>query len=201
MKTKIFLVIVAAITIFSGCKKGANDPFISLKCRKARVVGEWKATSVKFTNTFTSGSTTFTSSYSYANGTWTTTSSGSNNSGVGSYEVAFNKDGTYTMTTVTDDERTVVEGTWNFSGKIGDDKNKDHIILKTTSETTTDGSGVSVTTYDVNSFDGSYYLDELGSKQMVWKITSNSTDSYTPQGGTINSTSSTSDGEYIWELI
>ncbi len=105
------------------------------------------------------------------------------------------------MTTVTDDERTVVEGTWNFSGKIGDDKNKDHIILKTTSETTTDGFGVSVTTYDVNSFDGSYYLDELGSKKMIWKIISNSTDSYTPQGGTINTTSSTSDGEYIWELI
>lgn len=35
----IFLILVST---FSACKKGENDPFFSLKSRKARLVGEWK---------------------------------------------------------------------------------------------------------------------------------------------------------------
>lgn len=35
-----------AITFFSGCKKGEEDPFLSLRSRKARVVGEWTSSSI-----------------------------------------------------------------------------------------------------------------------------------------------------------
>ena len=64
------LALVIAATSFSGCKKGENDPFLSLKSRKSRAAGEWKLSA--FTTTYTDASGTDTQTL--ATGTLTTTS-------------------------------------------------------------------------------------------------------------------------------
>ncbi|MCB0805142.1 MAG: hypothetical protein KDC05_05035 [Bacteroidales bacterium] len=57
MKNKIIqfgMVILIFTIIFSGCKKGEDDPFFSFRSRNARIVGEW------IINTMSSTSNTFT---------------------------------------------------------------------------------------------------------------------------------------------
>ncbi|PIP55156.1 MAG: hypothetical protein COX07_01410 [Bacteroidetes bacterium CG23_combo_of_CG06-09_8_20_14_all_32_9] len=39
---KLLLLLVIIIVIIPSCKKGDNDPFLSLRSRKARITGEWK---------------------------------------------------------------------------------------------------------------------------------------------------------------
>ena len=38
------VIIIGAITLFFSCKKGANDPFLSLRSRDSRIVGTWVMT-------------------------------------------------------------------------------------------------------------------------------------------------------------
>lgn len=68
---KKIVVSLAALALLSSavtsCKKGDGDPFLSLKSRKARVAGEWKATKMEDKSNTTSSST--------SGGTTTTTSS------------------------------------------------------------------------------------------------------------------------------
>ena len=42
-KIALFIVFIAAMS-FGSCKKGENDPFISLRSRDARVTGKWELT-------------------------------------------------------------------------------------------------------------------------------------------------------------
>lgn len=89
------------------CKKGENDPFLSLSSRKARVSGEWTVTGYESTETVTqndgdynqmsqslSGSTITVSSTNYdASDGSTVTSSGTYTLNEGSF--TFDKDGTW----------------------------------------------------------------------------------------------------------
>ncbi|HRH63758.1 MAG TPA: hypothetical protein PLI68_10565, partial [Bacteroidia bacterium] len=38
---KLVLVVLAAVSVLPACKKGEEDPFLSLRSRKSRVAGEW----------------------------------------------------------------------------------------------------------------------------------------------------------------
>lgn len=38
------IIILLLISVLPSCKKGENDPFLSLRTRKARICGEWKVT-------------------------------------------------------------------------------------------------------------------------------------------------------------
>ena len=42
MLNRIVALFILATFILVGCKKGENDPLISLKTRKSRLSGEWK---------------------------------------------------------------------------------------------------------------------------------------------------------------
>jgi ABC-type phosphate transport system substrate-binding protein len=141
------LVLLAAILVLPSCKKGENDPFMSLHSRKARVVGEWTLKSGSITY---NGSTTV---YPQANYTET---------------VEFKGDKTYTRTTVNSGSTSVEKGSWAFSGasKEVELKNKEALILYCTSYS----SGSNTTTYT------GYYalsgptillIDKLANKEMV----------------------------------
>jgi len=41
-KKQFILISLLSVFVFSECKKGEEDPLISLRTRKARVVGKWK---------------------------------------------------------------------------------------------------------------------------------------------------------------
>ncbi|MCC7301187.1 MAG: DUF5004 domain-containing protein [Bacteroidia bacterium] len=169
MKKNFFLVMLAiasAVTFNSCTKKGENDPFLSLRSRKARVVGEWKMTDYKATDTDASGTTTVTSNGS----TYTVTSPFGNMSGTISWEYAFDKDGTYTYSSVEDGNSESGKGMWNFTSGIGELKRKSQLTTYETSSTNAGGTS----TWTGNYVDRAVDLLELRSKKMVWyyKVTS-----------------------------
>ncbi len=175
MKTSIKIAAAALVIAsfgFEGCKKGANDPFMSIHTRKARVVGEWTMKSGSGTDVNGSAS-----SWNYDGSNYTyTDQSGTSTAGM-KWTMSFVKDGSYTtvqtMTSTGFSETITEKGTWNFTGKVGDDKNKDHIVMKTLSsvdvQTIGANSQTNTTTYTGDDAPANlYYLDELKNKEIIF---------------------------------
>lgn len=173
MKNKAFIYLSLFITVISlsSClKKGDDDPFISLRSRKGRVVGDWNVVSIKQTTKFTtSGSTptttvtTITSDGKTYTAVSTTNGVSTTTSGEVSQKWTFEKDGNYSSTTTVGGDEEKVEGLWNFTSSIGENKNKSQIALSKVKET----SGGTQSTFSGNSIDEVYDLTELRHKTMV----------------------------------
>ena len=43
----VAIILLALPIVFSGCKKGPEDPFLSFRSRKARVCGTWTVTNLR----------------------------------------------------------------------------------------------------------------------------------------------------------
>jgi hypothetical protein len=197
MKTKnnfIYSILIAGIattTVFTGCKKGENDPFISLKSRTSRLAGEWKVSEGSGENVNNGTKTTWTQTETSK----TTVSGSQSTTDQITAEYTFDKEGTYKSkevrvskytvfgTEYTETVTTDEEGVWNFTGGSGDTKEKSQLALQTTKTTTTQSttptstwSGDGTTT---SSSTGSaaivFDIDQLKSKEMVWKYTGSST--------------------------
>lgn len=143
------------------CKKGENDPFLSLSSRKARISGEWKIASYEAEYHNANGNDSWHNTSSFdgtkVTGTWSQTLSGTTTSGNSSDVVTvsladfiINKDGTYEMhwnaVTVSNDqdwfgndqvitatETSTESGSWSFVGKAKDEyKNKERVVFNAT---------------------------------------------------------------------
>ncbi len=57
-KTTLIIVLIAAMLLpaLNSCKKGEDDPFLSLRSRKARISGEWKIETMKDESSYISSS-------------------------------------------------------------------------------------------------------------------------------------------------
>ena len=141
---KIALIAVTISSVsFVGCKKGEGDPFLSLSSRKARLSGDWKVTKGEGTRTYTFASQNFSETLTYdgtTETTVTTTGAGSStNTDKYTWEMTFDKKGAFTMVyTDNNGSSAVVEtmnGTWNFTGGVGEAKNKSSIVLYVESDT------------------------------------------------------------------
>lgn len=155
----------------AACKKGENDPFLSLRSRNARITGTWKLTSQETSDTFVVGDITNANSTSYDGTTLNTTEAGVTNSVNYSQTIEINKDGTYKMIIVEDGISYENQGNWWW---LSSKKRKVRIA-----------------------FDddwGSFYIDRLKNKEMVLKIDESNS---TSQSGS-NSTS-TSSGTWTFE--
>ena len=155
-KTMLAFLAVGLLIATPSCKKGENDPFLSLKSRKARIAGDWSITGFDYTNTFTqadgdNGSNTgvlngdvITFTNTFTSGGTTVTSTSTTTINDASY--TFTKEGTYTAvwntttvdvqtnngftTTTTDVEKNTTTGDWSFIGKQKKTyKNKERIVL------------------------------------------------------------------------
>lgn len=197
------LMLVAGAT--TSCKKGENDPGLSLTSRKARVAGEWTVTSSQSTSTYTDGaSSTTTSTESMYDGVseiTTTSSGGVSTKDTTNYTITLTmgKDGSYTQvyTETGDDWSSTYTSTghWAFVGKSksAELKNKEAIILSETSGTSsaTFGGVTFTSSSTMSAFqDGDIMvIDQLKSKEMIVKMdrdwTDNdgtNTDTYTSTG-------------------
>lgn len=181
MKKVISIIFVAllCIAVLPSCKKGENDPAVSLRSRKARVAGEWTVTSGegKYVET---GSFPYNSSWTFDGSLYTETYSSGSNSVRRTIDYVFDKDGTFKFTDTEDGEVTTIEGVWNFASGVGETKKKSQLVLSYNK--ITDLSGVS--TYEGFIPFETFDLDELRNSKMVLKTTTKGTFS----GGTYDRT-------------
>ncbi|TND05086.1 MAG: hypothetical protein FD123_3706 [Bacteroidetes bacterium] len=193
VKVTVATLILGSLALES-CKKGEGDPALSFRSRKARVAGEWKTTAGSGTST--AGSTTTTWTYDGAN---YTTTSGSNSVTVArTMNYVFEKAGTYTFTQVTTStgysETITQSGTWNFTGGVGEMKNKSQMVMTILSESTVTVIGSSTTT-TTDTYTGSDApsmiadIYQLKNKEMIFKY-----------AGTATSGSSTSSDSGEWTM-
>ncbi|MBN8701670.1 MAG: hypothetical protein J0M08_01270 [Bacteroidetes bacterium] len=195
MKKQVIILLTAVLAstmLFDSCKKGENDPFLSLRSRKARLVGEWKLTAGEetYTSSNSVSSTTTSRTYDGSNRTSTTNGSSSTTAYVESW--TFEKDGTYKMSANGGSGAgvwTIEEsGTWNFMGGVGEEKKKSQIILYTLSYKETSGTSANNVINEYTATGASatstiMKIDELRNKKIVF-IYDNS---YTPSSGTSTS--------------
>lgn len=191
-KILIAFLVLGAVT---ACKKGENDPFLSLKSRKARITGEWKVTGYEAKNTNSDGY----SSTSTLNGSILTrveTANGFTTTEEGIYieSYTFNKDNTFTRTTTTDDETLTYTGNWAFGSKSkeGEIKNKETLVLNVTKTVTTTSGGTTTSTYtSLDNFTYVMFIDCLKSDELVFVDNYNATETDSDGTYTENSSSKT----------
>lgn len=121
------LLTMVAVTSLTGCKKGANDPFLSFRSRMTRITGEWKLQEGIVTYSSNFGGTPLSETSTYTETT-------SVNDGVSvsySETLTIEKDGTYAINITENGVNYTETGVWFFAGKIKDLdlKNKEAIIL------------------------------------------------------------------------
>ncbi len=183
MKKKFFLLFsLFIITLcLSSCKKGDNDPFLSLQSRKARLIGEWKVTNEVITasETYIDSNLSINSIYDGSkkmNYIITQTSSNNKSSKDSTYysqTLSLKKDGTYEQSIIylNGVNLKITEGAWEFLGKseINKLKNKEAIYLTTTK--TTIYNGIETNINDYSNLDGrTIMIDQLKNKKLILKV-------------------------------
>ena len=187
MKNTVILLLSALFIAgsFSGCKKGENDPFLSLRSRKSRLEGNWVIVKEEVSETNINGSTTEIMQSVYDGKmkvTTTTTTAGALSTTVidtVKYTVNFDikKDGNYKMIAANENKIDIVttEGTWLFLGKskLNGLKNKEAILLTTTKQVVSSNPVANSVNYE-NLNGLTIVIDALRNKEMITIVEENS---------------------------
>jgi hypothetical protein len=196
MQAMMLLLLTAGV--FVGCRKGEDDPWLTFRGRKTRLVGKWSVTSgmVQRGALFTTSEgnqVVGTSTSRYSETAVEQTNFYSRVSGDTSYtmrgdfsgKVEIFRDGTYTMTTT---ERFTAQGNsletnnggtykgyWSFTNgnQANNTRNREQLVLQTVSFVPVTGSG-EVNTNPVP--DAIYTLNQLKHKEIVLTYENSSSD-------------------------
>lgn len=174
MIKKIMLGSVLALMTFSfvGCKKGENDPFLSLRSRKARLAGDWTLTKIEGTEqSYFNGTLVSTTTYSGDGSTITVTEDGDVNSSSYTHEFTFEKKGSYSSLITNNGATFTSSGHWTFMGKSksADLKSKESIVLSELSYKEVDGEYSFTDISEGFVIDDYYLIDRLTNKELVLK--------------------------------
>ena len=187
MKNTVVLLLSALVIAgsFSGCKKGENDPFLSLRSRKSRLEGNWVIVKEEVSEKNINGSTTEIMQSVYDGEmkvTTTTTTVGTiSTTVIDTVKYTFNfdikKDGNYKITAANENKIDIVttEGTWLFLGKskLNDLKNKEAILLTTTKQVVSSNPVANSVNYE-NLNGLTIVIDALKNKEMMTIVEENS---------------------------
>ena len=173
---KVKILAVSALVVATslvGCKKGEEDPFLSLRSRKARITNTWELS--QRVSEYSESGDVSTTTTDYVDGVATREDSdGDITTWNQTTEVEILKDGTYKITSNYDDDLSTEEGIWIFAGGAGDVKNKEQILFQTTKYVDSDGDG---SQYGVSTgFDEQYDIVRLKGNEMILEYTSNDFD-------------------------
>lgn len=162
--TLLLLVIISFGFVFQSCKKGENDPFLSLRSRKARVCGVWNLTSG--TKTFIENDTVNVVNY---NGT---TAYASTETFPYTLKWTIEKNGTFTISAHNSGTVFTYKGLWTFGNKIKeiDLKNKESIIFRYTDYNVVYNGGTGNYSETFSGCDcpvNEYRIDQLKNKEMT----------------------------------
>jgi len=197
---KIFLLSAMAVLMLSSvvtlnsCKKGADDPAISLRSRTARLTGKWTISAGTENSVSVNGGNTSTSNTTINGTTITEVSNNTTTSGTIAYTVEFVKDGTFTMTRNETyngySDNVTLTGTWNFVVGGNDLKDKEAIILayKGVTEVSTSGttSTTSTGTYTATNYVAKWIITRLANSELV--VTANDNSMYGSNSDTYTNT-------------
>ena len=165
MKRSFYFVLLLAGTVFTlnSCKKGENDPFLSLKSRTARLHGEWTLSGGQVT--ILRGSDTL-EDHIYTEGNESVAYNGGTHSDHAYTEtLTIEKNGTYRR--VYEENGTTTEtGYWCWNGrcKEGGLKKKESLSFTVASILDGNGTGSIQTGF---SYSRTWILDRLASKEMT----------------------------------
>ncbi len=187
MKNTVVLLLSALViaSSFIGCKKGENDPLLSLRSRKSRLEGNWVIVKEEVSETNINGSTTEIMQSVYDGEmkvTTTTTTVGTiSTTVIDTVKYTFNfdikKDGNYKITAANENKIDIVttEGTWLFLGKskLNDLKNKEAILLTTTKQVVSSNPVANSVNYE-NLNGLTIVIDALKNKEMMTIVEENS---------------------------
>lgn len=169
------LVAIMVVPTFQSCKKGENDPTISLRSRKSRLVGEWTLSEGSYTSTGPGTS----ASYVFNGSTQVTTFSGlAPFSAVYTQKVTIDKDGSYKIEVNDDGDFSTEEGGWFFGDKNKELDLKNKEIVCFSGQKYTDGSDFSSYTglWAIN-YPSVWKIDQLKNKEIIIILDGTQTDS------------------------
>ena len=187
MKNTVVLLLSALViaSSFIGCKKGENDPLLSLRSRKSRLEGNWVIVKEEVSETNINGSTTEIMQSVYDGEmkvTTTTTTVGTiSTTVIDTVKYTFNfdikKDGNYKMIAANENKIDIVttEGTWLFLGKskLNGLKNKEAILLTTSKQVVSSNPVANSVNYE-NLNGLTIVIDALKNKEMMTIVEENS---------------------------
>lgn len=127
-----FLVFVLFLSLFA-CKKGEDDPAITLLSRKARLEGDWKMVSGSMTIGFKDSTGAYAAQiykFEETRYTYVETGLGATFEKDCYLKISFTKKGGVTIDQMMDSFKIASSGTWDFQGKVGKAKNKERISIK-----------------------------------------------------------------------
>lgn len=161
--------IIAFLSIFtlSTCKKGVDDPAISLLSRKNRLTGTWSLTKgyVSLTS-YKTNTAPFNSNFELYNGSGILTQSGTLIAYDLSYTLSlmFEKDGNFRVIENFAGITLNSSGKWNFGSGVGKTKNKEEVFIKLDNITSGDTGN-----HLFNNFgtEFSYKIKELRNNELV----------------------------------
>lgn len=112
----LFLTILVTSILFSGCRKGEDDPFFSFRSRTTRLTGDWELTKASF-KTEEYETKRISTSYEYSSGKLKVTVEDEAYGtliGEQSYteNYSFDEDGTYSSLVTSGDDRYSTKGNW-----------------------------------------------------------------------------------------
>jgi hypothetical protein len=171
---KILLAVIIFIQLFfTACRKGPEDPAVSLLSRKARLEGNWKLLKGEMSFTYyRSGGGAF--SYKFEldqNGATVyetpTTQQLKIYSMIYSLYLKINKDGSFLLTEQVGINQLSAKGIWNFTGSVGDSKNKDGVLFKIKSVSS---GSIDSHLFNTETSEFTYKLIELRNKEIKLKV-------------------------------
>ncbi len=176
MKKLFKLIVLIAITsiVFNSCRKGEDDPFLSLQSRTKRLSGSWKLSGVDFILKENSSSNHSTSHMIYNNGVIIITDSDDNSADIDSIKYTqylnIDKNGTFNQRYYSDTDTSDIEGNWTWLGKNKELglKNKEAFILTVTKKI--NGTDTEVYTGKYIIPENIYVLKKLSSEEIVITI-------------------------------
>ena len=171
----VFLCFILIIPFINSCKKGDEDPFISLRSRESRLKGKWKLTSGTVTLNQNSVITTKTFTESMV----TVTTNGQSTIYTHTEDLEFLKDNVFKATKMNDNNIETDEGFWTFIDGNGNGiSDKECVVLRFTSVIT----GGNIQTYTGDEMPINIIrLKKLSNKELIIEI----------DGSTIYSSTST----------
>jgi len=186
MKTLIYITLSAFMLsgILASCKKGDDDPFLSLRTRRARLAGSWTVSSGELTT-----KNTGTDHYDYTttslNGTSATykalliENGDTINNSTTNFDITitytFEKDGSYKKVQTGTGSSITEEGSWSFIGKSKDKelKNKEAIMLTMLKSTTVSTNPNSTYVEEYKQTMGNVYvISRLANKELEFSYSS-----------------------------